>query len=190
MQTKHLKEISGIIAGYTFREALIGDSNGETKVLLAKNINTDGTINYPELTKISLNLPRTNAFVTRNDVLLSSRGIFRSGVFDNDSTNTIAASSMFILRIKDDAVMPEYLSIYLNSRAGQNSIQKILTGSTIKTILRRSLENLIIPIPSLFNQKMIVDISKNSQQIEKLLIKKIKLTKNIAGEAIKQLITN
>jgi len=190
MQTKYLKEVTEIIAGYTFREALISDSNGETQVLLAKNINTDGTINYPELTKINLNLPRTNAFINKNDVLLSSRGIFRSGVFDNDSTNTIAASSMFILRIKDNSIFPEYLSIYLNTRAGQNCIQKILTGSTIKTILRRSLENLTIPIPPLSIQKMIIDISKNLQQSEKLLTKKINLTKNIAEGAIKLLITN
>ncbi|MFA5829890.1 MAG: restriction endonuclease subunit S [Candidatus Gracilibacteria bacterium] len=189
MHNKSLKEISEIIAGFTFREALKNDSNGETQVLLAKNINVDGTINYPELTRINLVAPRTNAFVAKNDVLLSSRGIFRAGVFDKEAKNIIAASSLFILRIKDSNVIPEYLSIYLNSEAGQNSIQKILTGSTIKTVLRGALEDLSIPVPSLAVQKTIIEISVNWQKRQTLLNQKINLSKNIAEGAIKQLLT-
>lgn len=189
MQRKTLQEISEIIAGYTFRGALKSDSKGETCVLLAKNINTDGTINYPELTRINLTLHRTNAFIAKADVLLSSRGIFRAGVFGEDTKNTVAASSLFILRIKDDRVLPEYLSIYLNSEAGQSSIQKILTGSTIKTVLRGALEKLSMPIPSLEIQKMIVEISDNWHRRQKLLKRKMYLGKNIAEGAINKLLT-
>lgn len=189
MQCRCLKEISEIIAGYTFREALENDSDGETQVLLARNINDDGSVNYSELTRTDLILPRTNAFVTRSDVLLSSRGIFRAGIFDKAAKNTVAASSLFILRIKDKDVIPQYLSIYLNSEAGQNSIQKILTGSTIKTILRGALENLSIPIPSPAVQKMIIEISDNWQKREKLLNRKINLNKNISEGTIGQLLT-
>lgn len=189
MQVKLLKGISEIIAGYTFREGLKSHPNGETQVLLAKNINDDGSINYSELTRINLTLPRTNSFITRNNVLLSSRGIFRAGVFDKEAKNIIAASSLFILRIKDNNVIPEYLSIYLNSEAGQNSIQKVLTGSTIKTILRRALEDLSIPVPSLAVQKIIIDISDNWQKRKELLNRKINLSKSIAEGAIKQFLT-
>lgn len=189
MQIKCLKEISEIIAGYTFREALQNDPNGEIQVLLAKNINDDGSINHSELTRINFSLPRTNAFTKKDDVLLSSRGIFRAGVLDEEIKNAIAASSLFILRIKNKNILPHYLSIYLNSEAGQNSIQKILTGSTIKTILRGALENLSIPIPSLAVQKMIIEISDNWRKREKLLNRKIDLDKNIAEGTIKQLLT-
>lgn len=190
MQSKCLlKEISEIIAGYTFREALKNDPSGEIQVLLAKNINDDGSINHSELTQINLALPRANAFTKKDDVLLSSRGIFRAGVFNIETKNTIAASSLFILRIKSKNVLSQYVSIYLNSEAGQNSIQKILTGSTIKTILRGALENLSIPIPPLAVQKMIIEISDNWQKREKLLNHKINLDKNIAEGTIKQLLT-
>lgn len=190
MQIKPLNEISEIIAGYTFREALKQDFNGETHVLLAKNINVDGTVNYPELIRINFVAPRTNTFVAKDDVLLSSRGIFRAGVFGKEAKNIIAASSLFILRIKDSNVIPEYLAIYLNSEIGQNSIQKILTGSTIKTVLRGALEDLSIPIPLLNVQEMIIEISVNWQKREKLLNRKKNLGKNIAEGAIKQLLTN
>lgn len=189
MQSKCLKEISEIIAGYTFREALQHDPDGEIQVLLAKNINDDGSINHSELTRINLALPRANAFTKKDDVLLSSRGIFRAGVFNIETKNTIAASSLFVLRIKNNNVLPQYLSIYLNSEAGQNSIQKILTGSTIKTILRGALENLSIPVPALAVQKMIIEISDNWRKRGKLLNRKIDLNKNIADGTIKQLLT-
>lgn len=189
MQTKNLNDISVVIAGYTFREALKGDLKGESKVMLAKHINEDSSINYPDFVRISQELPRTNAFVSKNDVLLSSRGVFRAGVFEKDENNVIAASSIFILRIVDNQIMPEYLAIYLNSEAGQNNIQKILTGSTIKTILRRTLANLKIPIPPLQVQKQIVDISNNWKKREKLLIRKINLNKNIAQGAMQKLLT-
>lgn len=189
MQSKSLKEISEIIAGYTFREALKSDFNGDIRVLLAKNIHDDGTIHYHELTKVALTISRANSFVMRKDVILSSRGVFRAGVFDKDTKDTIAASSVFILRLKDDKVLPEYVSIYLNSEAGQSSIKKVLTGSTIKTILRGALEDISIPIPSLNIQKLIVSIADNWQQREKLLIRKIHLSKQIADRAINHLLT-
>jgi len=190
MQSKILKDIAEIIAGFTFRGALKNDPNGKMQVLLAKNINEDGTVAYSELTKINLDPPRTNAFVSKSDVLLSSRGVFRSGVFDKEAKDIIAASSMFILRIADKNILPEYLSIYLNSEIGQNGIKKILTGSTIKTILRRTLEKLEVPVPSLAVQEQIVAISSNWNKREKLLNQKINLSKNIAEGAIKQLLTN
>jgi len=189
MQTKSLKEISEILAGYTFRGALKSESQGKIKVILAKNIADDGTINYPELIKITQAPPRTNAYVKNKDILLSSRGVFRAGVFNAEDSNIIAASSTFILRVENKEIMPEFIAIYLNSEAGQSDIQKILTGSTIKTILRRSLENLKIPVPTLAVQKQIIDINQNIQKREKLLNQKINLSKNIAEGAIKKLLT-
>ncbi len=190
MQNKILKDIAEIITGFTFRGALVSDQNGKTQVLLAKNINEDGTIAYHELTNISLEPPRTNAFVSKNDVLLSSRGVFRAGVFEKEANNIIVASSVFILRITNQNILPKYLSIYLNSAIGQNSIAKILTGSTIKTILRKTLEKLEVPVPPLVVQDQIIAISNNWNKRESLLNQKINLNKNIAEGAIKQLLTN
>lgn len=189
MQTKKLGDISELITGYTFRGALKSELQGGNKVVLARHINEDGSMNYSSLIRINQELPRTNAFVSKNDVLLSSRGVFRAGVFAKDEDNVIAASSIFILRIKKNEIIPEYIAIYLNSEAGQNGIQKILTGSTIKTILRRTLANLKIPIPPLQAQKQIVEIIENWRKREKLLSKKINLNKNIAQGAIQKLLT-
>lgn len=190
MRIKLLKEISEIIAGYTFREALKEDERGNRRVLLLKNINENTVIDYENMPKINMKNARTNALVQQGDVILSSRGIFRAGVFSQQMENVIAASSIYILRTKSKNFLSEFLAIYLNSKKGQADIQKILTGSTIKTILRKQLELLAIPIPNLENQKRIIEIKNNWYKREQLLNQKIKLGKNIAEEAINQLLTD
>ncbi len=189
MQIKTVKQVARVAAGYTFRKAIKGSPDGQSRVIMAKNINEHGAINYEDLTNISDIPNRSNALVENGDVLLSSRGVFRAGVFWDKMESVVAASSTFILRVKNTEVVPEYVAIYLNSEAGQAGIQKILTGSTIKTILRKSLENLKIPIPALSIQKQIINISQNIQKREALLNKKINLSKNIAEGAIKKLLT-
>ncbi len=189
MQNKYLKNFSDVVSGYTFREALSVNEEGDIKVLLAKNINKDCTVNYSDFVRIGVSLPRTNSFIEKNDVIISARGTFKAGVFLDESKNVVASSSVFILRIKCNDILPEYLAIYLNSDAGQGDIQKNLTGGSIKTILRKSLEDLSVPVPALSVQKMIIDIHNNWKKREGLLNKKINLGKNIAGGAIKHLLT-
>jgi restriction endonuclease S subunit len=186
---KHLKNISEIIVGYTFREALQWTDRGNTKVLLAKNITEEGNVNYDELLKIDMNLSNTSAYVQSGDIILTSRGVFRAAVYEGNEKKTIAASSVYILRPKNELIVPQYLSIYLNSKRGQSSIQKVTSGGTIKTIPRKNLEELSIPLPDLKTQQQIINIDRNWRKRAKLLEQKINLSKNVAEGAIQYLLT-
>lgn len=101
----------------------------------------------------------------------------------------IASSSVFILRLIGESLIPEFLSIYLNSEVGQSNIQKIITGTTIKTVLRKDLETLPICVPTLEDQMRIVEIDTNWKKRQQLLNQKMYLSKNIAEGAIKKLLT-
>lgn len=68
--------------------------------------------------------------------------------------------------------MPEYLVIYLNSNEGQKKIKERMTGSVIKTILRRDLENIKISIPNKEIQTVIINLFHNNQTQQKLLDRK------------------
>jgi len=81
MQRKmKLKEIADIIAGYTFRGAIISDPEGSLYVLQAKNIKGALVITDEGLTKTSFETSHTNAFVKDGDIVIGSRGVFRSAV--------------------------------------------------------------------------------------------------------------
>lgn len=189
MQQKTLKDIAEVITGYTFRGALQEVPNGNTQVVLAKHIDENGSLEIEHLPSIDMNTSKTNARLKKGDILLSARGIFRAAVFVGEQEDCIAASSTYIIRITDKNITPAYLSIYLNSKAGQNQIRQHLTGGTVQTLLRRDLETFQIPIPSLEQQENIISIHNNWKKREELMQQKIFLSKNIADGAINHLIT-
>ncbi len=185
---KNIKSIAKIQAGYTFRTALKTVERGENFVVQARDINGGLYINDNKLDKIDHQIIKSNALVKKNDVIISVRGKFRSGVYRGDLNNIIASSSVYILRLFDKSIYPEYLSIFLNSNNGQKEIRKSLTGGAIKTILRKDLENLNIIIPEAKKQKTIIDLYKNNSRLqEKLDIKKY-LINNIAKIAISKIL--
>ncbi|MBU1626627.1 restriction endonuclease subunit S [bacterium] len=190
MQSKpRIKDITEVIAGYTFRTAIQNDADGAMHVVQAKDILHDNRVNWQGLPKVTIENLRSSATLEQNDVLLSCRGAFRAGVLTEKLENAIASASLYILRVKNETVQPEYLSIYLNSNAGQRQIQQILSGTIIKTILRRELENLPVIIPSLQKQKQVIAIYENWKKREELLNRKITLNNNIANGAINYLLT-
>ena len=138
--------------------------------------------------RVSLGNNRTNALAKNNDVVLSSRGSFKSAVIQIGSETVVAASSIYLLRLKTDEVLPEYLAVYLNSNFAQKQIKEKITGVVISAMLRNDVKELEIIIPSLEVQKKIITIYFNSLRHQKLLRQKQLLTNQINQELINQLI--
>lgn len=186
---KIIKYISRIQAGYTFRTALKTEESGNIFVIQAKDVINDLCINDSKLIKINHQLLKSNAIIKKNDVLFSVRGKFRASVYGGNLDNIIASSSVYILRVTDKNIIPEYLAIYLNSISGQKEVYKSLTGGAIKTILRKDLENISVAIPDLNKQKIIINLYKNNIALqEKLDLKKV-IINNISEKAISKILT-
>ena len=171
MQTK-ITNVADIINGYTFRGAIETIKNSDVFVLQAKDIIQGQNISDTnKLTPIAFKGVRTASFLQKNDVVVVSRGTgagsFRSVVF-NSNENVIASSSLLILRIKKKEILPEYVSLYLNSSYGQNKILETVVGSYIHAISRKKFEEEIkIPIPSLEKQESLVKLIKISNSKKK-----------------------
>lgn len=187
---KQIKDIAEVILGYTFRSSLEKQIEGDVLVLQARNISEDIIITNGHLMRIELGNNRTNAFVKNNDVVLSSRGSFKSGAIKTDSKNIVAASSVYILRLKTNEVLPEYMAIYLNSDFAQKQIKEKITGVVINALLRRNVEELEIIIPSLEAQQKVISIYYNKLLYQKLLIKKQLLNSQINKGLINKLINS
>lgn len=187
---KQLKDISEVILGYTFRSKLEKQVDGDVLVLQARNIIEDIIIKETDLLRVDLGNNRTNAFAKNNDVVLSSRGSFRSAVIRTTSGTVVASSSVYLLRLKTEEVLPEYLAIYLNSDFAQKQIKEKITGVVINALLRRNVEELEIIIPSLEAQKKAVSIYYNNLLYQKLLTKKQLLNSQINKGLINKLINS
>lgn len=185
-----IKNIAEVITGYTFRSALPLRTDGPIQVIQAKDVGSEIRVEEKSLARIKHQEFKTGAFVRKNDVIFSARGNFRAGVFDSNAKNIMASSSVYILRITDKNVLPEFLAIFLNSVAGQKQIKQSLTGGAIKTILRKDLENLKVAIPEIAEQKLVIDIYKNSKKQWEMLRHKQAIIKKMADSAINKLINS
>lgn len=183
---KPLKVIANVISGYTFRSAINPNTTGGIPLLQSKNIKGDSIILDKDLTKTSFKTTRTNSFAKNNDVVISTRGSFRSAVVKS-TKEILASSSVYILHLTDNQILPEFLSLYLNSSRGNRNLQNITTGSTIKSILRSDLENIKIPTPPLSTQKNLIKLSQNQKKQAKLLNDKLTINSNILEGALYQL---
>jgi restriction endonuclease S subunit len=186
---KDLNQIASVISGYTFRDSIENEPNGDIFVVQGKNVSAGADMeDLTELVKISSNLLRAPNFLKHNDILLVSRGsgagAFRSTVFGVTSENVIASSAVHIIRITDVTVLPKYLSLYLNSLEGQKAISQIVTGASyIQSILVKNLADLKIPIPPIHIQKTIIALHENITQQERLRIRKRELQQNIINQS-------
>lgn len=187
---KILADIGEIILGHTFREAIVDSPNGNYAILQAKNIRKEGVVQSGELVTTLLEGTKTNALVRGQDVILSNRGTFRAAVFWGDRRNVLAASSVYIIRIHNhDLCLPEYVAIFLNSQKGQILLEAMNRGTLIKSLPKKSLSDLSLPIPSVAKQKAVIDIYKNFQARTELYKRKVSLEENIANHAISALIS-
>lgn len=189
----HIKvlQIGQVINGYTFREAIENNKNGDVFVLQAKDIiQGQDIVNSKGLTPISFKGTRTASFLQKDDILIVSRGAnmgsFRAAIFTGNDKNVIASSSVLILRIKKKEVLPEYITTYLNSPEGQNKILQVVTGSYIQVISRRKFEEMEIPIPSVRIQQSLNSLNRNIKQQESIYKKE----KDLKQEIINTIITN
>ncbi len=190
MRTK-ITDFAEIINGYTFRGAIETASNSDIFVLQAKDVVQGQNVTIiNKLTPIAFNGTRTASFLQKNDIVIVSRGTgvgsFRSAIFDSDA-NVIASSSLLILRIKKKEVLPEYISLYLNSVDGQNKILETVVGSYIHAISRKKFEEEIeIPVPSLEKQQSLIQLNQNIKQQEQIYERR----KQLKQEIIRATITN
>ena len=190
LNLQNLRSIAEVRSGYTFRGSINDYAEGKTHVLQAKNIIESNKIDYQSLPRIQIEKLRANSFVNSGDVLFSSRGSFKAGVYRGELDNVMASASLYILHVTSNQLLPEYLSIYLNSKRGQSEIQSILTGTIIKAILIKDLEMIRIVVPPLERQQKIIDIYSNWKEREDLLNRKIKFNQQIAEGAINHILTN
>jgi len=71
--------------------------------------------------------------------------------------------------------------------AGQRNLYPCLTAGTIRTLLKRDLENIQIPLSSLDQQKQIIRLDENIRGQARLLSRKISVQKNVINGILNQL---
>jgi len=182
----HLKlsEIAQIISGFSFRTAMETVNKGNYFVVQARDIvEVNQTIDLHKLSKIEFNSKSTSPLLKDSDILLSARGVevggFKAAIYFGEDYTVVASSSLYVIRIEDSRIIPEYLLYYINSSRGQKTLRNIMMGATVKTISKKEISDIEISVPPLEKQKLIVGTISNMSEQTKLMQKKIKLINSL-----------
>ena len=93
-----------------------------------------------------------------NDILFCLRGSLGKFASVGELTEGAIASSLVIVRPRDDLILPEYLLAYFSSEQCTKMIDYYRNGAAQPNLSAQSLKKFLIPIPPLSEQRRIVAI--------------------------------
>ncbi len=163
IKTAKLSQIAYIRQGYQFRKSIENVPSGDIKVIQMADIIDNYSVNWSHLFHVHEENINPLHFLKDNDILFCSRGINNYNiVLEKVSNPMIAVSQFLVIKTDDNAVNPGYLSWYLNQPEAMAYFKKNTLTSTVPLINKSTLNEMMIPLPSLQEQKIIAEINKLS----------------------------
>lgn len=154
---KTIKDITHIQTGLFAKPSGLG----ELVYLQSKHFDENGqliAVLHPDL---MIEGVAEKHLLRHGDVLFAAKGIKNfATVFENHNHPSVASTSFFVLRLKSNQVLPEYLAWFLNNPQTQMLVKGQAIGTSIPSISKQVLENLEITIPKIEIQKTILEITK------------------------------
>ena len=171
-----LLDVAEISYGFSFREKIIPQSEGNVYVIQPKNITNTGEVLLSEAERVNVDNLKDRLILRNDDVLLINRGRFIAGIFSNVvSKQFIASSALFVLRVKQTIVSPSFIVSFLNSQMGQKSMDMISESMTIPSLSKDAVGNIDIPQISMSKQMSVVRMDQDFKYYQELISKKVSL---------------
>ncbi len=167
-----LKDIAEITSGFLFRSAIKPVSDGKHCVIQIKDT-SNNIIDWAKLSKVNIDGVREDLLLRDGDILFRSRGDKNTTAVIKDCPgNCVAASQLFIIRLKEQAFLPDYLAWYMNQKPAQRYFDQNARGSYIRLINKQVLGSLKVSVLPLEVQEKIIKVHQLSLK-EKQLVAKI-----------------
>lgn len=154
-----------IFRGYQITSSEVNDMLVENeedmnyKILEISNVSDDGEISS-DLKMINSGERNLDRYLLRDgDIVISARGdkIKKALVRIGYDERIIANGSINVIRADQNRLYPLYLKTFLDSEKGNISLNNIKSGVTIPSINVGELQKMIVPCPSMEEQRKIVD---------------------------------
>lgn len=188
-----LGQLVHIRSGYTFRSPPEHASDGEVRALQMRDVSLDNGINHETMVRFHWDTQSTPSFVRPGNVLVLSRAQrsshFYAVVVPAGLEKVVASNHFYILEIKRQAVIPEYLAWYLNSPMAQKYFVSMAAGTVIPHLSRSILETLPVEIPDYITQTQIVDMDQLFRREEELTRQLLEKRKTLREAILTQLLT-
>ena len=151
-----------------------GVSKHKYKVLTLKSFNSEGWIDKKYLEDFESSEYLDNRYLClKDDVIIKITPPYTAVSIDVETKGFVVPSQFIIIRLTDKKLIPEYLTLFLNSDRVKKHIAITATGMTVPMIKTGTIRELEIPIVNIEKQIQIAEVSKLIIQERHLLYKMI-----------------
>ena len=166
-----IKQLATVRTGYSFRSRLEASMDGKVAVIQMKDLLQDNTVGCKKLVKIEMETVKEHHLSQKGDLVFRSRGqITTAAILLEDPGRAVVAAPLLRIRItKPDKILPEYLKWYISQRDAQIFLASRAKGTVQKMIGKQSIEDLEVYLPTLEQQRNIVDLANLSARERAIL---------------------
>ncbi|MBE0392164.1 restriction endonuclease subunit S [Flavobacterium sp. PL002] len=155
-----VKEIiidEGLFSGYSFREKIEHNPEGNVGILQMKDISNDYlNFDYQNIDKVSDFSFKDKFFLNIGDLLFVSKGVNNYAIaIEKIDFPIVASATFFIIRVNEKIIIPEYLAWYMNQKEAQNYFSEKKAGTYVPNLNKQDILELPLTVPPLKIQKKI-----------------------------------
>ena len=154
-----LKTVASIQVGYQAKTRIKERARGTHRLIQSKDFDSFHRLRPENLTTFFPERKPETYSVRKGDVLFQARGVVHFAYcIEDDLKDTLAAGSFYILRLRHENLLPQYLAWWLNQSKAQAYFQSQARGAGMSFISKSTLSRLQVQIPPLSVQKKVVKI--------------------------------
>lgn len=110
-----------------------------------------------------------NFYLEVNDVLYAAKGDKNFAViYPEETGRAVASPSFLIIRLIVNFVLPEFLVWYLNHPEVAEKLKNLATGTNIRSVTRKSLEEFRVEVPPIEKQVKILELASLFERERKI----------------------
>ncbi len=186
-----LRRVVTIQVGYQTRVRIQEKPSGTHRLIQGKDFDSFHRLRSDNLTAFFPERKPETYSVRKGDILFQARGVVHFAYcIEDDLKNTLAAGSFYILRTKDEDLLPQYLAWWLNQTSAQAYFQSQARGAGMSFISKSTLSRLQGRIPPLSVQKKVVKIVTIAKHEQSLLDRLSSLRSHLVNATCMKAIRN
>lgn len=147
--------------------------SGNVIYLQAGMFEQDGSLRDGTEPNIMMDDLTSKHILLRGDVLLNAKGSNNFAVpYHANMGIAVASSTFLVIRPKAKMagqIVPEYLCWYLNQSTTQAYLKYEAQGSSMTSISKRTLQDLMVPLPALVIQERILNVYRLREKEKRLM---------------------
>lgn len=185
-----LKRVADVFGGVRPpRQADLSAPLSEVRLLQPRDL-APGAIQWDMLPQLAAN-PDSRHQLRPGDVLVQLRpaAVPATLVSVQPPNPVVVSNHIAVVRPEVRRVLPGYLASILNHPETKLRIQARTSGTTVPFLSLRSLKELELPLPSLANQKEVVEVDRLRRRFHDLTSKKTRLADRLVNEIIRKVVT-